>query len=220
MNFKNFYKLQEEIRVNFPNIFQHGDYGDFENVPMALNPSEDEFIRIAKSEYSTFHFGDNWFGGVRMFPMDMQTDDPNMLIWPGGVFHNSVRNFLKTAEGNRLGLGEPYFKVSLQWNSRYPKSLQDEGAFYYEGLDDEIKEKLIYVINKLPINISSIKYIDYEKRMYDTKNYLGKNPSKYKTKKVDIDISEPEYATMIRKYHTMEEQRKLLKKHGKINESI
>jgi hypothetical protein len=190
-NFKEYYnKLNEEIIIDRMKDVYNDEI--VFNIPIALNPSKNEFIKIAKDEHSQYRFYSDNDSGLRMLIMDFNRLNPNILVWPGGITHNSIIRLLKDYPD--LNLGYPMTDFRFIWDSRTPECLMVEDPLtVQEYLPSDI-ERVKNAVNRLPIKITKI--LSNYKHPNDYEEFLN-----FDSKKDKIDIKEPEYATTIRQYH-------------------
>lgn len=256
--------LKEEIYIDVIDMFNSG-LKLLKNVPICLNPSRDEFYKLAKHPLSTYEVYSHNDHGLRMFILNFDNKIPDILVWPAGITHYSMSVFLQ-GKGKYLKLDKLYFPTIMRliWDSADPYVLTtEENLLANLDYSESDLEKIRNAVNRLPFEVekiitnyrgtgkyngaillkdnikvgSTVKCIVKDRTSYIDFGDIGvvlkidKNELKVKWNKKtpeennpetwvfrdyvelvkDMDLSEPEYATTIRKYHTMEESNKVKK---------
>lgn len=209
--FSDFYlePLKEEFKIDL-------DQEEFEivevipedalQIPVAVNPSRDEFIKIARDKRSKYELSGHQFNGVRIGVLNWKSSSPEIYIWPGGIYHDSIRKQLK--HNGIILKSITNWDFNLVWDSMYPNSLITEYDADAVKLIDGDQGRNNYKPNRMK---DYKKFQELFSRFMDVKdlrysNFFQETPkimikfSKIKINK--IDVREPEYASTIRKYHS------------------
>ena len=167
-------------------------------MPYAIDPSTDDFKIIARNELSKYHLYRRENSGVRMGVVGFykKNSTPKVYLWPGSIYHG-------TAEG----ILDVFFDFKLVWDEQSPNSILTEYPHHFENMID-----------------NSIEGNNDVKRFADLFKFLGKIVDvreamdnsvvlvlPHDEKSEDVDIEEPEYASTIRKYHGVNENKNIKK---------
>lgn len=165
-------------------------------IPYASNPTHEEFLQIARDKNSEYKLYNRINHGVRIGVEGFFGKELKIYIFPGGIFHSIVEDEY-----------ELNFDLSLVWDESKPNEVFTEEEYDLEYIKDRLKDKKIE--NKL-------------KELHDKLNFLGdiksiqshnRDPKfaiEFKGVSKDnrtVDVSEPEYASTIRKYHGYNENK-------------
>jgi len=195
MGFKDYY-LGEMSKVSLEglscpvNIVNNGD--NLGEVPYCVNPSKNDYIRLLKDPLSEFKWGKESYHSVRIGI----TKDNKIYMFPGNIMHQAM------SEG--LGIN---FKYRLQYDPiNYPyRYLTDTPTDYTQYFDKHYDEKMKALVILLMTNFDYIPAIAiYEWEDRKTSKPLvnfGYYVDIKNIKHNDIEIEEPEYSRIIRKFH-------------------
>ena len=164
------------------------------SVPFAVNPFVPEFIQIAKHPYSTYKIFKKIYRGVRILILNWDTDEPDILIYPGNFTHYEIAQQLIAGGAKVYDHDLQHGTPHLIWEDNRPRILADELDPYSCFSEPEVI-KLKHAINKLPIPITRIKAAPNcgNRTFLKVDCGLDKDP---------INLREPWFATLIREYHT------------------
>lgn len=183
-----------------------GDY--YKNIPIAINPTKDEFIKIAKDYRSSYYHEDRVFHGIRIGVIDFWEKDsvPDLYIFPGGLFHISIYMYLRNH--HLISYRSPFnrdhaWDSFLSWDESMPNVILTE---YAEDID-----LLTFQNNIVGNNLYYKKFLKMFEKLFPIKsiklqstleNILVFPKELTSNKKMEINLTEPSYASDIRTYHS------------------
>ena len=207
MKFNQFYFNEDSVSyIDLSNTFGdpknispgiEADRDTMKNIPYDINPSRDNFMKILRHPLSTYNYGPKKFNVVRI-GIDK---DYNVWIWPGFILHRiAARDISKKP-----------FEYRLHYDAGNPDTfLTDTPQDYldnmgYQKTNIKELEKLTSVLQKYFGFLGTRGITDWHSRgREETDDQLNVSFKKFGGKQTDknIDDQEPEYATIIRKFHS------------------
>jgi hypothetical protein len=207
MNFSNFYYLKEEFYVDISKELEFEEISNSEGkqIPVTVNPNKNEFIKIAKDHRSKYDLDGHSFSGVRIGVLNFYKGTPEYFMWPGGIYHSTMFDQLRYSGILETKAKDWDFK--LVWDQRFPNSLLTEyenQISYFRMMNGRTKGELYKKFQKMFSNIINLKDIKWHFETDDEKSMI-RFPDNINTND-DVDLSEPDYATNIRKFHKMSKE--------------
>jgi len=179
------------------------------HIPVAVNPTKPEFIKIAKDSRSAYYLDNRLFHGVRIGVINFWQKDsvPDIYVWPGSLFHISIYIHLRNEK--IISYKSPFncdhaWDFYLSWDDSQPNTIFTEYLDDVEFLNLQNKSAggdLYYKkFQKMFERLFPIQHIKLQSTLENVLVFP-------KTQTVDngiesSDLNEPKYASSIRDFHS------------------